>query len=140
MAMELADLLVDVQTWNWEHMRKYPGAGIPRGSMRKWELLGRMREMVSKPGEDIHSVVPLVWHRGEKVQVHVHPEHTVIFYVALGDPPVPIILGRDENDKGELYTPEPGETLVLPPDTLHGVPRSMSATPRLAIAMRVNKQ
>lgn len=130
----LRPFLIDVLAWDWGRMDKFAGAGIPSGSLRKWEFLGAMRELLPFPGEDIHSVVPLVWHKGDSVAPHVHPEHTLIYYVRLGSPPVPVIVER------EPVLPKPGELIILPPGTKHAVPTSHSVTTRLAIAMRVNKQ
>lgn len=132
--MDLAHWLPIVQSWDWDHMRRFPGAGIPDDDERVWQFLGDMRDMIERPGHDIHSVVPLVWHKGEGVSIHWHPEYTLIFYVQLGDPPVPIVL---ENG---VYTPQPGETLILSPNTAHQVPPSLSDAPRIAIAMRVQPQ
>ena len=128
----MARHLAAVRSWDWDAIMRNPAAGLPVVSSSMF--LAQMRELVPKPGHDVHSVVPLRWLRGDEVAEHTHPEWTVIFYAQLGDPPVPVIID------GEVYTPEPGECLVLPPNTPHAVPRSHSDTPRISIAMRVKVQ
>ena len=125
--------MFDVLLWDWDQIMSAPAAGLPKAPLT-FTLLGRMRELVPKPGHDVHSVVPLRWLRGDEVAEHAHPEWTVIFYAQLGDPPVPVIID------GEVYTPAPGECLVLPPNTPHAVPKSHSDIPRISIAMRVKVQ
>ncbi len=128
--MALEHFATSVRAWDWEYIEAFPTNGLA-DCPGNWGLIGAMRGCIDKPGHDIHSVVPVVWQRGQGVHEHTHPEHTVIFYVDLGDPPVPILL-RDGP-----YTPERGETLILGPGEPHGVPTSHSKRPRICVALRV---
>ena len=98
-----------------------------------------MRELVPVPGRDwVHDTEVLIHphqsnHQGQRW--HAHSEWTAIFYVAVGDPPVPIRM-RDEVSEWEI-TPWPGDCLVLPPSVEHRVADSHSDEPRLSFAMLV---
>ena len=98
-----------------------------------------MRAQVPIPGADwVHDIEVLIEphqsnHQGQ--QWHAHDEWTAIFYVAVGDPPVPIRI-RDDFSEMEI-TPFPGDCVVLPPGTEHRVADSHSDKPRLSFAMLV---
>lgn len=76
------------------------------------------------------SVVPVVIEKGGVIFEHKHPEHTLIYYVDVGDPPCAIIVA------GERVIPEAGTAIYLPPGTPHAVELSKSETPRLSLAIR----
>lgn len=117
--------------WDWERISREPARGIPASSPGRDNLIMAMRDLIDKPGHDIHSVVPLIHLKGMEIKRHQHPEHTVIYYVDPGDPAVAIVV-----DKGR-YPPQAGETLILGPNEWHAVERSQSCKPRLALALRV---
>ena len=128
------------QNWDWGAMDRDAGRGLQPGpgEMAKsigWTIIGLMREQIPKPGQDIHSVVPLVFHKGNSLNGHVHPEHTVIFYIDPGEPACALLLSNDRR-----YCPSPGEVVVLGPDEWHAVEASRSDRPRKSLAIRVVTQ
>lgn len=103
--------------------------------LAKWfpELSQEIRNCIPDDGE-IHSDIPVVVPQGSKhnAQVpHKHFEWTAIYYVDLGDPPCPILID------GIPVLPEPGDVVVLEPNTLHEVETSKSERERISFAMRV---
>ena len=98
-----------------------------------------MREQVPVPGNDwVHDIDVLIGphqhdHQGQRW--HKHDEWTAIFYVTVGNPPVPIRI-RDEVEEWSIE-PQPGDCLILPPDTEHRVANSRSPDARLSFAMLV---
>lgn len=126
--MDLLPWLGEARRWDWDAIADAPGYGL-EGCAHRWDLLGSMRELVDKPGQDIFAVTPLVWGKGDGVKPHAHPEHTVIFYV---EPTTPIVLPTG------VHHPRAGETVILAPNEEHAVPISHTELRRISIAMRVS--
>ena len=103
------------------------------------ELQQDMRRLIPLEGADwVHDIDVLIEphqdnHQGQRW--HEHDEWTAIFYVDPGDPVVPIRI-RDAVTETEIR-PEPGDCVVLPPNTEHKVASSRSDRPRLSFAMLV---
>lgn len=97
------------------------------------DLVGEMRSLVPKPGSD-HSRIIMVRMTPDKtirerlVTPHKHPEHVVLYYLL---PTGPIEI------EGELYQPELGEMLYMPPNVVHAVPEVKQM--RISIALMVEQ-
>lgn len=109
-----------------------PGLGITDAELMP--IVGELFALL--PGGDMfitstgEPVVPVVLYNGDVIPSHRHPEHTLVYYVSVGDPPCAIIV------EGERVVPEPGTAIYLPPGTLHAVEASESETPRISLAIR----
>lgn len=90
------------------------------------ELLSEMRAHVPKEGGDYIKAISVVLRQGEQIKEHVHPEHTVLYYI---EPTGPIVVN------GDTYQPKKGEFLYLKPGTPHAVPKVRET--RVSLAMLV---
>lgn len=93
-------------------------------------FLAALRAFCPKPGADYQKAICVVVTRSDSVPEHVHPEHTVLYYVEPLD--VPIIV------EGVPYQPSPGEVVYLPPNVPHSVPVNNGTGRRISIAMLVD--
>jgi len=95
-------------------------------------LFDEMRALVPKEGNDYSRIImvrmdPSNDERGRVVADHKHPEHVVLYYLM---PNGPLTI------EGELYQPEQGEMLYMPPNKIHGVPEVNML--RISIALMVD--
>lgn len=103
------------------------------------ELQSEIRALIPVPGDEwVHDIDVLIQpgqsnHQGQRW--HSHSEWTAIYYVAVGDPVVPLRV-RDQRAELEI-SPVPGDCVILPPNTEHRVANSRSDTYRLSFAMLV---
>lgn len=103
-------------------------AGIQDPELRP--ILDDLYALFPQPGEKRHMERLVVVERGRSISSHRHPEYTLVFYIDVGDPVVPIICGGEEIEISS------GMVVVLPPNTLHSVPKSYSDRPRVSLALR----
>jgi quercetin dioxygenase-like cupin family protein len=97
------------------------------------DLVSEMRSLVPKPGDDHHAIImvrmtPDRAFRDRAILPHKHSEHVVLYYLL---PTGPIEI------EGELYQPELGEMLYMPPHTIHAVPEVNQL--RISIALMVKQ-
>jgi quercetin dioxygenase-like cupin family protein len=93
------------------------------------ELRDALRERVPKPGTDYVKFMTVLVGPGEKVSsidVHAHPEHTILYYVEPG-----VIQIAD----WPPVMPMAGGFVYLPPNTDHSVPKPKNR--RVSVAMTV---
>lgn len=117
---------------------RYNGFDRAKGLSNKPEfypLLKEIRSLIPVDGDDWVHHIEVEVKPGQKNHMaqrhHKHSEWTAVFYVKVGDPPVPIIV------EGEEITPAPGDVIIMPPHTDHCVAPSHSKTDRLSFAMLV---
>ena len=106
-------------------------------TFQKSELAGILPELYAlfpQPGAPSHPAIPVIIRHGDQVAVHHHKQWTLILYLALGDPPVPVIIERVPLE------PQRGQVILLPPYTAHAVPKSKSLAWRLSLALRWNTE
>ena len=94
-------------------------------------LLAQLYGLFPGDGSIAHPETPIVLYHGEKVDLHAHPEWTLIYYIRAGDPPVALLID------GERFKPIPNTAIILPPNTPHAVEISKSTAPRLSVALRM---
>ena len=93
-------------------------------------ILPELQALFPQPGWITHPAIPVIVKHGDEITEHAHPQWTLVLYIALGDPPVPVII------EDETWQPERGQVLLLPPRTPHRVPKSESLAWRLSLALR----
>lgn len=107
--------------------RNHPVSSEQLGS----ELLQEMRALVPKEGNDFHRIIlvrmnPAGPPNERIVSEHDHPEHVVLYYLL---PTGPLTI------EGEVYQPQVGEMLYVPPRVKHAVPEVDEL--RISIALMV---
>lgn len=112
----------------WFDACAVPGKGIQDDDLRP--LLDELYALFPQPGMPAYQEVPVLVEYGKDIGPHRHPEHTVVYYVDVGDPVCAILV----NDK--RIEPVPGTAIWMAPDVLHSVEKSVSERPRLSIAVR----
>ena len=93
-------------------------------------ILPALYDLFPQPGWCTHPAIPVIIRHGDEITTHSHPEWTLVLYLMLGDPPVPVII------EGDTQQPQRGQVVMLPPGTDHSVPKSESIAWRLSLALR----
>ena len=119
-------------TQRWIDAMPRAADGIQDKELRP--VLDDLYELFPHPGQASHIERLVTVMRGRELRAHKHPQHTLVFYIDVGDPPVPIIVS------GEEIKISPGMAVLMPPHTLHAVPKSHSDRPRVSIALRWTKE
>lgn len=112
----------------WYRACDKPGKGLVDDDLRG--ILPDLYSHFPQPGEPTHQEMPVLLKQGQDIGEHKHPEWTLIYYVYIGDPAVPIVIDT------HVIRPENGSAVLLPPGTPHRVPKSASPIPRLSLALR----
>ena len=105
-----------------------PGKGIVDDELRG--ILPELYAYFPQPGKAFKQEMPVLLGRGQNIGSHCHPQMTLIYYVQIGDPAPGIVIDGTE------IQPERGSAVLIAPNTHHRVPRSLSMTNRLSIALR----
>lgn len=98
-------------------------------------LLDEIRACIPVEGsrdwtKDIHVLVQ----KDDSISEHAHSEWTAIYYVDPGNPVCAIVI------EGERVEPEPGQVIVLSPNTVHEVEKSKYESERISFAMLVEEK
>lgn len=73
-----------------------------------------------------------ILHKGKHVAAHSHIEWVALFYVDLGEPPLPVFIDSVE------VMPKAGDCVVIPPNVPHHTELSESPRPRILTALLVD--
>jgi quercetin dioxygenase-like cupin family protein len=90
-----------------------------------------LRSHCPKQGTDWVKAILVTVKNGDYIAEHVHPEHTILYYVEPAGVPITI--------EGRTHLPKAGEVLYLEPGRLHGVPKNSGHTTRISVAMLVKE-
>lgn len=116
----------------WKTTIKAKPPEVERGNKRIYgndPFLRQMRRCVPKAGDDWVKCVSVVVGPNGTIGTHAHCEWTVLYYIDPAETPI-------ELPDGEVL-PNPGDVLVLRPNTPHAVGRNPTKRNRKSIAMLV---
>jgi len=93
-------------------------------------ILKELYALFPQPGEPSHIERLVIVNITRRIASHKHPQHTLVFYIDVGDPVVPLLCN------GESIDIAAGMAILMPPNMLHAVAHSYSKRPRVSLALR----
>jgi len=117
----------------WIKAMEVPAWGIMDDVLKP--IVQELHDMLPGNGREIQEM-PVTVEKGTNIDMHSHPDHTIIYYVDPGEPECAVLIKNTETGIIERIIPESGMVIYIPPGVAHGVEISMSERPRVSIAVR----